>query len=41
MLPFVRKRINRILESTAITPGEMDDEADDVLDSDDDSGRSM
>ena len=26
-LPFVRKRINRILEKTAITAGEMDDEA--------------
>jgi len=43
MLPFVRKRINRILEATAVTPGEIEDEAevDDVPGSDDDSDRSM
>jgi len=28
MLPFVKKRINRLLETTAITAGEMEDEAD-------------
>ena len=30
MLPLVRKRINRILETTAITAGEIEDEADDT-----------
>ena len=29
MLPLVRKRINRILEATAVTAGEIDDESDD------------
>ena len=44
-LPFVRKRINRILEKTAITAGEMDDEAeaaaDDIDDREDDTDRSV
>jgi len=44
-LPFVRKRINCILEKTAITAGEMDDEveaaADDIDDREYDTDRSV
>ena len=40
LLPIVRKKINRILETTAITPGEIEDEADDDA-SDNDSDRSI
>jgi hypothetical protein len=40
-LPLVRKKINRILEATAITPGEIDDEAEDAEGSDDDRDRGI
>ena len=38
LLPLVRKRIDRILETTAVTAGEIEDEA---ADSDDEGDRSM
>ena len=43
MLPLVRKRINRILEATAVTPGEIEDEyeADEGPGSDDDNDRGI
>jgi hypothetical protein len=41
LLPLVRKKINRILEATAITPGEIDDEAEETEGGDDDSDRGI
>ena len=43
LLPLVRKRIDRILEATAVTAGEIEDEAEaeDVAGSDDESDRSI
>jgi len=42
MLPLVRKKINRILEATAITSGEIEDEADfDESSGDDSVGRGI
>lgn len=41
LLPVVKKRINVLLEATAITAGEMEDEADDASGSDDEGDRSL
>jgi len=41
MLPLVRKKINRLLEKTAITAGELDDEASDSEVADDGSDRNI
>ncbi len=41
LLPLVKKRINLILETTAVTPGEVEDEAEEVSASDDQGDRSI